>query len=82
MFVVILRGVREIANSDMTKLRRVCPRGSTRLRLDGFSWNLRVLRTYVQKSKVSLKSDTNNQYCYLGSVSSPLCVCVNLAKGM
>jgi len=59
---VIIWSVREIANSDMTKLHHVCPLGSTRFRLDGFPWNLRILRKYVQKSQVSLKSEKNNGY--------------------
>ena len=44
----------------------VRPHRTTRLPLDGFSWNLifeDITKIYLEKIKVSLKSDNNNGYC-------------------
>jgi hypothetical protein len=40
----------------------VRPHGTTRLSLDGFSWNLIIFRKSVKKIQFSLKSDKNDRY--------------------
>ena len=57
--------VREIARSHY-QLRRVCLsvclHGTTRLPLDGFSWNLNIFWKSVEKIHVSLKCDKNDRH--------------------
>ena len=55
--------VRKIAKSNYW-LRHVCPHGTTRFPLDGFSWNLIFIYFLknCRKIQVPLKSDKNNGY--------------------
>ena len=59
----VFRRVRKIAKSDYERISfvmSVCPHGTTRLPLDGFSLHLSIFRKSVEKIQVSLKYDKNN----------------------
>jgi hypothetical protein len=51
---------RLLASSLLSVRPSVCPHGTTRLHLDGVSWNLSVSLKSVEKNQVSLKSGKNN----------------------
>jgi hypothetical protein len=55
--------LRKAATSFVMSLRPsvLCPLGTTRIQLDGFSWNS-IFRKSVGKIQVWLKSDKNNGY--------------------
>jgi len=75
------RGVRKIAKSNFVVSAFVRPsvrqHGTTRLLLDGFSWNfyLSTFRKYVEKIHVALKTNKNNGYFTWAHIqgSSKLC---------
>ena len=65
-YIFLFSRVQYIAKSDygfaMSFRPSVRRHETTRLQLDGFSWNLNTIRRTVQKIHFSLKSDKNNGY--------------------
>ena len=72
----LLRHLRKIGDYQ---LRHVClsvrQHGTTRLPLDGFSWNLIIFRKSVEKIQFSLKSDNNN-----GTLHEDLCTFMIISR--
>jgi hypothetical protein len=64
-FLKAFANLRKAAISFVMSVRlSVCPHGTIRLAIGGFSWNLilRILRKSIEKIQVSLNSDSNNGY--------------------